>query len=117
MAFSSIELSTIAAGQGEALNAGGFTVKNWSIFIQPLGFLIFLTATYAETNRLPFDLPESRKLLLISSRIWIHAICAVFMAEYSTWRPLQDLLQHSILVDGNSPGMSWLLEMLRGLQT
>jgi len=31
---------------------------NWNIFYQPLGFLIFLTCAFAETNRAPFDLPE-----------------------------------------------------------
>jgi len=31
---------------------------NWNIFYQPLGFLLFLTCAFAETNRAPFDLPE-----------------------------------------------------------
>ena len=31
----------------------------WGIFYQPLGALVFFAATFAETNRLPFDLPES----------------------------------------------------------
>jgi len=34
--------------------AGG----HWNLFIQPLGFLIFLICAFAETNRAPFDLPE-----------------------------------------------------------
>jgi len=36
----------------------GFIPK-WYIFIQPVGFFIFLTAGVAETNRAPFDLPEA----------------------------------------------------------
>ena len=32
----------------------------WGIVVQPLGFLLFLVSAFAETNRLPFDLPESR---------------------------------------------------------
>lgn len=31
---------------------------NWNIWAQPLGFLIFLICAFAETNRVPFDLPE-----------------------------------------------------------
>jgi len=30
----------------------------WNIFRQPLAFIIFYTAAFAENNRLPFDLPE-----------------------------------------------------------
>src|SRR4030095_1611690 len=33
-------------------------IPKWYIFIQPLGFFIFLTAGIAETNRAPFDFPE-----------------------------------------------------------
>jgi NADH-quinone oxidoreductase subunit H len=36
----------------------------WLILKQPLGFLIFLVASFAETNRLPFDLPESEQELV-----------------------------------------------------
>jgi len=35
------------------------TIFNWYIFRQPLGFIIFLICAIAETNRLPFDLPEA----------------------------------------------------------
>ncbi|MFW5882859.1 MAG: complex I subunit 1/NuoH family protein [Verrucomicrobiota bacterium] len=31
----------------------------WLLFWQPLSALLFLTALFAETNRLPFDMPES----------------------------------------------------------
>lgn len=31
----------------------------WTILIQPISALIFLVALFAETNRLPFDMPES----------------------------------------------------------
>ncbi len=30
----------------------------WNILYQPLGFIIFLVCSFAETNRTPFDLPE-----------------------------------------------------------
>ena len=34
---------------------------SWNVFKQPLAFIIFLVAIYAETNRLPFDLSEAEQ--------------------------------------------------------
>ncbi len=39
-------------------------LPNWNIFVQPLGFIIFFVALFAETNRLPFDLPEAEPELV-----------------------------------------------------
>jgi NADH-quinone oxidoreductase subunit H len=36
----------------------------WNIFYQPLGFIIFLVASFAETNRAPFDLVEAEPELV-----------------------------------------------------
>ncbi len=36
----------------------------WNVLYQPLGFLIFLVASFAETNRTPFDLPEAEPELV-----------------------------------------------------
>lgn len=36
----------------------------WGILVQPIGFLLFLISAFAETNRLPFDLPESEQELV-----------------------------------------------------
>ena len=37
---------------------------SWNVFKQPLAFIIFLVAIYAETNRLPFDLSEAEQELV-----------------------------------------------------
>jgi len=55
MVFPSLAFSAIVGFQGELLF--GWLPK-WGIFLQPLGFLIFLFATMAESERVPFDLPE-----------------------------------------------------------
>ncbi|MCB0342404.1 MAG: NADH-quinone oxidoreductase subunit H [Pseudobdellovibrionaceae bacterium] len=39
-------------------------LPNWGIFYQPLGAILFFAATFAETNRLPFDLPEAEAELV-----------------------------------------------------
>ena len=36
----------------------------WNIFYQPLAFLLFMISSFAECNRLPFDLPESEQELI-----------------------------------------------------
>lgn len=39
-------------------------IPRWGLLVQPLGFLLFLVSAFAETNRLPFDLPESEQELV-----------------------------------------------------
>jgi NADH-quinone oxidoreductase subunit H len=39
-------------------------IPKWNIFLQPLGFITSLIAAFAETNRLPFDLPEAEPELV-----------------------------------------------------
>lgn len=39
-------------------------LPNWGIFYQPMAALLFLVCMFAETNRLPFDLPEAEAELV-----------------------------------------------------
>lgn len=36
----------------------------WNIILQPIGFITFVVSAFAETNRLPFDLPEAEPELV-----------------------------------------------------
>jgi NADH-quinone oxidoreductase subunit H len=50
-------------------------VPQWYVFLQPLGFIIYMIAGVAETNRAPFDFPEAEQELV-----------AGFNTEYSSVR-------------------------------
>jgi NADH-quinone oxidoreductase subunit H len=39
-------------------------LPKWNVFLQPIGFLVFLVAAFAETNRAPFDLAEAEPELV-----------------------------------------------------
>ena len=43
----------------ESQSQAGFFGGMWNIFLMPLSAFIFLVALFAETNRQPFDMPES----------------------------------------------------------
>jgi len=44
--------------------SGAWGGWRWLIALQPVGFLIFLTSAFAETNRAPFDFPEAEQELV-----------------------------------------------------
>jgi NADH-quinone oxidoreductase subunit H len=56
MTMGTVSLSEIAAAQSNFLT--------WNIFRQPLAFVVFFIAAFAENNRLPFDLPECESELV-----------------------------------------------------
>ncbi len=61
MITQTLDLGSIVQQQGGTFF--GF-LPAWNIFLQPLGFLIFLVAIFAETNRNPFDLPEGESEII-----------------------------------------------------
>lgn len=59
--YGSVDLDAMVEWQRQPLVAG---LPSWGIFVQPLAFLLFLTASVAENKRVPFDLPECESELI-----------------------------------------------------
>ena len=95
----SYELAMTGAAAGVILSAGSFRLNDiiaiqqqtwlgfipqWNVLLQPLGFLIFFVSAFAETNRLPFDLPEAEPELVAGYHTEYSAMHfgSYFLAEY-----------------------------------
>src|SRR3954471_23408288 len=57
LVYGTLEPGAMVAQQSTFISFDNFR-SSWGIFLQPLGFILFLTAAIAETKRTPFDIPE-----------------------------------------------------------
>lgn len=86
----------------------------WYILFQPIGFLIFLTAAVAETNRAPFDLPEAESELVSGYHTEYGGLkfAMFFLAEYVNMIIIS-ALGATLFLGGYSgpflPGFLWLI--------
>ena len=96
----SYELAMTTAAAGAILAAGSFRLSDivalqsgtwlgfiprWNIIPQLAGFLVFFISTFAETNRIPFDLPEADAELVAGYHTEYSSsmkFAMFFMAEY-----------------------------------
>ena len=60
-------------------------IPRWNLFPEIVGFIVFLIASFAETNRVPFDLPEAENELVAGFHTEYSSMnfAAFFMAEYA----------------------------------
>lgn len=85
---------------------------NWNVFYQPLGFLIFLICSFAETNRTPFDLAECEAELIGGYHTEYSSMRMGFylFAEYAAMFISSTILAVLYFGGYNYPGMSWAVE-------
>jgi len=84
----------------------GFIPK-WHVFwYQPLGFLLFFIAAVAETNRVPFDLPEAETELVAGYHTEYSAtkFAMFYLAEYANILAVSALATTLFLGGWNGPG-------------
>ncbi|HMD83127.1 MAG TPA: NADH-quinone oxidoreductase subunit NuoH [Terriglobia bacterium] len=60
-------------------------VPHWYVFVQPIGFFVYFTSAIAETNRVPFDLPEGETELVggFHTEYSSMKFAMFFMSEYA----------------------------------
>ena len=61
MIFGTLDLGELNRAQGRLL--WGW-LPMWGVVLQPVGFVLFLVAGFAETKRIPFDLPEGESEII-----------------------------------------------------
>lgn len=117
----SYELAMGAAVLGPVLLAGTLdlngiihaqqqSVFRWYIIPQFVAFVVFLTSAFAETNRVPFDLPEAETELVAGFHTEYSALkfALFFMAEYVNMFTVSVMVTVLFLGGWYVPGLSHL---------
>jgi NADH-quinone oxidoreductase subunit H len=86
----------------------GWYGLQWNILYQPLGFILYLIAAIAETNRVPFDLPEAETELVAGFHTEYSSIkfLLFFNAEYINMITVSMLATTLFLGGWNGPGVA-----------
>jgi NADH-quinone oxidoreductase subunit H len=87
---------------------GGF---HWNIFFQPLGFLIYIIAATAESNRTPFDIPEAEQELVAGYNVEYSGMkfAMFFLAEFINLFTVSAIAATVFLGGWNGPWLpSWV---------
>ena len=88
--------------------------STWYILLQPVGFVVYLLSAFAETNRVPFDLPEAETELVAGFHTEYSSMkfAMFFMGEYA-FVMAHSALMTVLFLGGWSgpllPGLFWFL--------
>ena len=85
MGMSVIPVLLIAGNLNLTQIIGWQSAHGWLVLYAPVSFVIFLVAAFAETNRMPFDLPEAEQELAGGYNVEYSSMkfALFFLAEYS----------------------------------
>jgi NADH-quinone oxidoreductase subunit H len=86
----------------------GWFGLNWNLLYQPVGFIVYLISAIAETNRVPFDLPEAETELVAGFHTEYSSIkfLLFFNAEYINMITVSVLATSLFLGGWNGPGVA-----------
>jgi NADH-quinone oxidoreductase subunit H len=81
----------------------------WNVFLLSIAFFIFLVAAFAETNRLPFDLPEAESELIAGYHTEYSAMkfSLFFIAEYANMVTASALITSLFFGGWDIPFTQW----------
>lgn len=97
---------------GGIINAQINSPFKWFIIPQFIGFIVFLISAFAETNRVPFDLPEAETELVAGFHTEYSALkfALFFMAEYVNMFTVSVMVTVLFLGGWYVPGLGHILE-------
>ena len=95
------------------INAQTSSWSKWYIIPQYIGFIVFLISAFAETNRVPFDLPEAETELVAGFHTEYSALkfALFFMAEYVNMFTVSVMCVTLFLGGWYLPGLSRVFEV------
>lgn len=90
-------------------------IPSWGAFLNPFAALVFWVSIFAETNRLPFDLPEGESELVAGYHLEYGSVkfASFFMAEYAAMIMASAILA-TVFFGGYGllPGMSYMVNFI-----